>query len=52
MIVKDEAKNLPRCLGSVAGVVDQMVVVDTGSRDNTVEIAKNYGAEVHFFPLD
>lgn len=49
MIVKDEAQNLPRCLESVQGVVQQMVVVDTGSCDRTPQIAQSYGAEVHTF---
>lgn len=46
MIVKDEEASLPRCLESVAGVVDEIVVVDTGSRDRTMEIAREYGARV------
>ncbi|MEW6661108.1 MAG: glycosyltransferase [Bacillota bacterium] len=50
MIVKDEAENLPRCLESVAGLVDEIIVVDTGSQDNTVEIAEKYGARVSIFP--
>ncbi|MCP4634276.1 MAG: tetratricopeptide repeat protein [candidate division Zixibacteria bacterium] len=50
MIVKDEEENLPRCLESVKDVVDQIVVVDTGSSDKTPEIAKQYGAEVYFHP--
>jgi tetratricopeptide (TPR) repeat protein len=49
MIVKNEAKNLPRCLGSVQGVVDEIVVVDTGSSDRTPEIAQQWGAQVHHF---
>ena len=49
MIVKNEAKNLPRCLKSVADFVDEMIVVDTGSQDDTVEIAKQFGATVHHF---
>jgi glycosyltransferase involved in cell wall biosynthesis len=46
MIVRDEAENLPRCLASVTGVVDEMVVVDTGSTDDTVRIAEAHGAKV------
>lgn len=46
MIVKDEQTNLPRCLASVQDLVDEIVVVDTGSHDRTVEIAKQYGARV------
>jgi glycosyltransferase involved in cell wall biosynthesis len=49
MIVKNESHNLHRCLQSVQGFVNQIIVVDTGSEDNTVEIARSYGAEVYFF---
>jgi glycosyltransferase involved in cell wall biosynthesis len=49
MIVRDEEKNLPRVLTSIKGLADQVVVVDTGSKDNTVQVAENLGAEVHFF---
>ena len=47
MVVRDEAARLERCLASVAGFVDEMVVVDTGSRDATVAIAERCGAQVH-----
>ncbi|NBD25326.1 glycosyltransferase [Paenibacillus glycinis] len=46
MIVKNEIRDLPRCLRSVKGVVDQIVVVDTGSTDGTVEAARSFGAAV------
>jgi tetratricopeptide (TPR) repeat protein len=46
MIVRDEAGSLPACLASVAGVVDELVVVDTGSRDGTGELARAAGARV------
>ena len=49
MIVRNEERNLGRCLESVNGVFDQVVVVDTGSTDRTKEIAKSFGAEVHDF---
>ena len=49
MIVRDEEKRLRACLESVRDVVDQMVIVDTGSEDGTVELAKSLGAEVHHF---
>jgi tetratricopeptide (TPR) repeat protein len=48
MIVRDEQEMLPRCLASVAGAVDEMVIVDTGSSDATVEIARSFGARVIF----
>lgn len=50
MIVKDEAQTLPRCLGSVQGIVDEIVVLDTGSTDATPQIAAEFGAKVHFYP--
>lgn len=49
MIVKDEEKNLPRCLESIKNLVDEMIIVDTGSKDKTVEIAQSYGAKVYYF---
>ena len=49
MIVKDEEENLPHCLESVRGMFDEIVVVDTGSTDRTVEIARSFGAKVFDF---
>jgi tetratricopeptide (TPR) repeat protein len=49
MIVKNEKHNLSRCLSSVKPYVDEMIVVDTGSQDDTPEIALEYGAEVKSF---
>ncbi len=46
MIVKNEAQQLPRCLASVQGVVDELIVVDTGSTDQTVAVAQAAGARV------
>lgn len=46
MIVRDEEKNLPRCLDSIKDWVDEIIIVDTGSKDKTVEIAESYGAKV------
>jgi glycosyltransferase involved in cell wall biosynthesis len=46
MIVKDEEEMLPRCLAAVKDAVDEMIVVDTGSTDRTVEIAESFGAKV------
>lgn len=49
MIVKNEEKILRRCLDSVADLVDELIIVDTGSEDATKEIAAEYGAEVYDF---
>lgn len=49
MIVRDEAATLARCLESARGLVDEIVVLDTGSSDATVEIARGFGAQVHHF---
>jgi glycosyltransferase involved in cell wall biosynthesis len=49
MIVRDEEANLPRCLESVRGLFDETVVLDTGSRDRTIEIARSFGARVFDF---
>jgi glycosyltransferase involved in cell wall biosynthesis len=48
-IVKNEEASLPRVLDSVKTLVDEMVILDTGSTDRTVEIAKEYGARVYHF---
>jgi glycosyltransferase involved in cell wall biosynthesis len=50
IIVKNEEANLADCLRSVAGLVDEMVIVDTGSSDRTKEIAHEFGARVFDFP--
>ncbi len=49
MIVRDEEENLPRCLSSVNELFDEIVVVDTGSKDRTAEIAEEFGARVFDF---
>ncbi|MEY2535849.1 MAG: hypothetical protein QOF29_3759, partial [bacterium] len=46
MIVRDEEEMLPRCLAAVREAVDEIVIVDTGSADRTVEIARSFGARV------
>ena len=50
MIVKNEEKNIERALSWGKAVVSEQIVVDTGSTDRTVEIAKKMGATVYFFP--
>lgn len=49
MIVKNEENNLERCLTSIAKLVDEIVIVDTGSIDNTYEIAKKFTSKVYKF---
>jgi glycosyltransferase involved in cell wall biosynthesis len=50
MIVRDEGEHLDACLRSLEGLVDEIVIVDTGSLDDTVEIARSHGAVVDFEP--
>jgi len=52
MIVKNEEENIGLCLKNAAPCVDQMVVVDTGSVDRTVEIAEEHGATVYHHPWE
>ena len=48
-IVKNESETLPRSIMSIKGACDEIIVVDTGSEDNTVELAKELGATVLHF---
>ncbi len=52
MITKDEEDFLPQCLDSVRGLADEIVVVDTGSTDRTVDIARSYDAKVFNHPWE
>ena len=52
MIVKDEAGCLPQCLESVRGIADELVIADTGSTDDTVAIARRFGAKVFHIPWE
>jgi len=47
LITKNEAERLPRCLESVRGLADEIVVLDSGSSDATLEIARRYTDQVH-----
>ena len=49
MIVKNEEAVLAQCLDSLAGLMDEIIVVDTGSTDSTKEIARNYTSQVYDF---
>ena len=50
MIVKNEEDVLERCLKSVAGLVDEIIIVDTGSTDRTREIATHFTNQIFDFP--
>ena len=50
MIVKNEEQHLARCLDSVADLVEEIVIVDTGSTDRTMEIASRYTSKVYLHP--
>ncbi len=50
MIAKDEQEHISGCLESVRGLVDEIIVVDTGSADRTKETARSCGAKVFSFP--
>jgi tetratricopeptide (TPR) repeat protein len=49
LIVRDEADFIENCLSSLAGNVDEIILVDTGSRDQTIEIASRFPVKVHHF---
>ncbi len=49
MIVRDEEANISKCLSSVAGLFDEIVVVGMRSKDHTAEIAREFGARVFDF---
>ncbi len=52
MIVKDEQNMLEDCLLSVQDLVNEIIIVDTGSSDNTISIAEHYGAKIFIYPWD
>lgn len=49
MITKNEEKFLDQCLKSIKNVADEIIIIDTGSNDKTVQIAQEHGAQIGFF---
>ncbi len=49
VITKNEEENIKKCIESVKNLVDDIVIVDTGSTDNTIEVSKSLGAKVYEF---
>jgi cellulose synthase/poly-beta-1,6-N-acetylglucosamine synthase-like glycosyltransferase len=52
MIVKNEEKSLDNCLKSIKDIADEIIIVDTGSTDRTVEAAKRYTDKIYFHPWE
>lgn len=52
MMVKNEEKNLGRCLESIKDLADEIIIVDTGSSDGTIKIAEEYGAKIYEHPWE
>jgi glycosyltransferase involved in cell wall biosynthesis len=52
MIINNEAHHLKKCLSSVQGIVSEIIIVDTGSEDNSQEIAREFGAKVIDMPWE
>src|SRR5260370_29800651 len=52
LIAYNEELDLPRALASLAGIADEIILVDSGSTDRTCEIARTFGARVYSRKLD
>jgi glycosyltransferase involved in cell wall biosynthesis len=49
LIAKNEENNITRCLESVRDISDEIILVDTGSSDRTVEIGRSFGAKIYYY---
>ena len=52
IMTKNEEKNIVDCLKSMSGFAKRCVVIDCGSNDKTVELAKQHGADVYFHEFE
>lgn len=52
LIAKNEENNIAKCFESYKDIVNEIILVDTGSTDRTVEVAKQYGAKIFFYRWD
>jgi glycosyltransferase involved in cell wall biosynthesis len=52
MIVKNQEEFLEKCLNSICNFVDEIIIVDTGSKDNTVAIAKKFTDKIYHHPWE
>jgi len=52
ILTKNESINIVDCINSIKGLAERIVVVDSGSTDNTVELAKELGADVYTHPFE
>jgi Glycosyltransferases involved in cell wall biogenesis len=52
ILTKNESKNIVECFNSIKDIVKRVVIVDCGSTDNTVDLAKDLGADVYIHPFE
>ena len=49
MIIKNEERSLDQCLNSIKDIADEIIIVDTGSTDKSIEIAESFNARIYHF---